>query len=128
MPLALRSVARATPPHLPTLAATLAPLLAVANSGAFHLSYQAGALLIEQASFSGVNTTAVDAAVGAAPAHTDALAAKAEIDNWPKPLLALTRLITIELNRLRTQPSTTFAAFTQAQVITAIKAEVDNLS
>lgn len=127
MALAIRAVARATPPHLPTLAVSLAPLLAVANSGAFHLRYQGGQVLIEQASFSGVNTTAVDAAVVGAPEPSVSLDAKSDIDNWPKPLLALVRLIVIELNRLRQNPTTTFAAFTQAQVIAAIKTEIDNL-
>jgi len=127
MEMAIRSVNRATAPHLPTLAATLAPLLTVANAGSFHLRWTGSAVQIEQASFTGVNTTSVDNAVAAAPVYTDALAAKSEIDNWPKPVLALVRLITIELNRLRQNPTTTFAAFTQAQVIAAIKTEVDNL-
>lgn len=127
MDMEIRSVNRATAPHLPSLATTLAPLLTVANAGSFHLRWTGSAVQIEQGSFVGVNTTLVDAAVAGAPVHTDALAAKFDIDNWPKPLLALVRLITIELNRLRQNPSTTFAAFTQAQVIAAIKAEVDNL-
>lgn len=127
MAMAVRSIARADMPHLATLAATLAPLLAVANAGAFHLRYQAGQLVIEQDSFVGVNTTAVDAAVAAAPTSTPALDAKTDIDNWPKAMLAFARLVTIELNRLRQNPTTTFTAYTQAQVLAAIKAEVDNL-
>lgn len=127
MSLAVRSVARATEPHLVSLATTLAPLLAVANAGSFHLRWTGSAVLIEQESFAGVNTASVDAAVASAPARTSALDAKADIDNWPKPILALVRLIVIELNRLRQNPTTTFSAFTQAQVIAAIKAEVDNL-
>jgi hypothetical protein len=39
----------------------------------------------------------------------------------------LVRLIVTELNRLRTQPTTAFAAFTEAQVLNAIKAEIDGL-
>lgn len=126
MALAIRAVVRATAPNLPALAATLAPLLAAANAGSFHLGYQAGQVLIEQASFTGVNTASVDAAVAAATADTDYLRAKDDIDQWGKPLQALVRLIVVELNRLRQNPSTTFAAYTPAQVIAAIKAEVDN--
>jgi hypothetical protein len=120
-------VSRATQPHIPTLAGTLAPLLAVANAGSFHLRYSSGVVVIEQNSFAGVNTTSVQNAVASALAHTDALAAKDDVDNWPKPLRALVRLIVTELNRLRTQPTTAFAAFTEAQVLAAIKAEIDGL-
>lgn len=127
MALAVRVISRATEPHLATLAGTLAPLLSVANAGSFHLRYGNGQVVIEQESFTGVNLTQVDAAVAAAPERTAALEAKSEIDGWPKPLLALVRLITIELNRLRQNPTTTFSAYTQAQVIAAIKNEVDSL-
>lgn len=125
--MALRSVARASEPHLASLATVLAPLLAVANAGSFHLRWTGSAVIIEQASLTGVNLANVDAAVAAAPVRTSALDAKSDIDGWPKSLLALTRLIAIELNRLRQNPTTVFPAFTQAQVIDAIKAEVDSL-
>lgn len=127
MALAVLAITRATEPHLPTLAGTLAPLLSVANSGSFHLRYAGGQVLIEQASFSGVNQTSVQNAVAAAPTRTAALDAKVDIDHWPKPLLAFAELMRVEINRLRTQPSTTFTAYTRAQVLNAIKAEVDNL-
>lgn len=127
MPLALRSVARATEPHGPALAAALAPLLAVANAGSFQLRYQSGKVIIEQGSFAGCDLAAIDAAVAAAPVVTDALNAKADLDDWPKPLKALVRLIVKELNRLRQNPSTAFAAFTEQQVIDAIKTEIDGL-
>lgn len=120
-------VARVTQPHIPSLAGALAPLLAVANAGSFLLRWTGSSVVIEQNSFAGVNTTSVQNAVAAAPAHTDALAAKDDVDNWPKPLRALVRLIVLELNRLRQNPTTAFAAFTEAQVLMAIKNEIDGL-
>jgi hypothetical protein len=127
MAMVMRVVPRSTPPHMPTLAGTLAPLLALANAGAFHLRYQNGAVLIEQNSFANVNTAAVDTAVANAPVHSAALDAKTDLDNWPKPLKALVRLIVVELNRLRQNPTAVFPAFTEAQVLTAIKNEIDGL-
>lgn len=127
MALAVRAVARATEPHLPTLAAALAPLLAVANAGSFHLRYQTGAVIIEQGSFAGCDLAAIDAVVAGAPTDTDALDAKTDVDNWPKPIRALVKLIVIELNRLRQSPTTTFAAYTEQQVTDAIKTQIDTL-
>jgi predicted trehalose synthase len=127
MALAVRVISRADMPHLTTLAGTLAPLLSVGNAGSFHLRWTGSAVVIEQAHFIGVNTASVDAAVLAAPSHTPALEAKAEIDAWPKPLKALTRLIAVELNRLRQNPTTVYPALTEAQVIAAIKTEIDGL-
>lgn len=127
MALQILAIARATEPHLPTLAASLAPILSAANAGSFHLRYSGGYVLIEQASFTGVNQTNVSNAVAAAATRTAALDAKDDVDNWPKPLRALVRLIVTELNRLRQNPSTTFAAFTETQVLNAIKAEIDSL-
>jgi hypothetical protein len=127
MAMLVRKVARASQPHLSTLADSLRPLLAVANAGSFHLRYETGAVVIEQNSFTGCDLQAIDAAVASAPAHTEALAAKATIDAWPKDLKAFARRVVIEINRLRQNPTTVFPAFTEAQVYDAIKSDVDTL-
>lgn len=118
-------VTRATQPHLPTLADTLAPLLAVANAGGFHLRYQAGQVVIEQASFAGVNLTSVDAAVTAAPEHSDALDAQTEADAIPLLMRAalLTMLDLVNVERARHSAATV----TQSAYVTAVKAKVDAL-
>jgi hypothetical protein len=112
----IRVVSRETEPHLISLAVTLAPLLAVANSGSFHLRYQSGVVIIEQSSFHGVNLSAVDAAVLAAPAHTSVLAAKAWIDTLDPALDAILVALVKLLNTERAQhgrPALTRAAFLQ---------------
>lgn len=125
MALAIRSVARATQPHLPTLAGTLAPLLAAANAGAFCLRYQGGQVVIEQASFAGVNLTSVDAAVAAAPTHTDKLDAKTEADSIPllERAAYLTLLDLINVERARH----TAAAISPATYVASVKTKVDAL-
>lgn len=127
MAMLVRKVARASQPHLSTLADSLRPLLAVANAGSFHLRYESGQVVIEQNSFTGCDLQAIDAAVASAPAHTEALAAKADIDNWPKAMLAFAELVRVEINRLRQNPLTAYPAISRAQVLAAIKAEVDNV-
>lgn len=126
-----RRIARSTQPHLPTLAATLAPLLAPANAGAFHLRYEAklsgSEVVIEQESFSGVNLTSVDNAVAAAPAHSSALDDKLTIDDLPKWHKAIVLCIIDQLNVVRQSPSTTFAAITTTAAWNAIKAKYDTL-
>ena len=128
MALAIRSVTRATQPHLPTLAGSLAPLLAVANCGSFGLRYETGRVVIEQGSFSGCDLTAIDAAVAAAPTTSAYLDAKNDIDN-NVPLWARGWFLALldQINVLRTQPSTTFSAITVNQAITAVKAKIDTL-
>lgn len=123
----MRVVSRATQPHMLTLAGTLAPLLAAANAGSFHLRWQDGSVIIEQNSFTGVNTAQVDAAVAAAPAHTASLDAKANVDAWPVELKAAFLVVMDEVNRVRTQPTTAFAAYTAAQFMNAIKNRVDTI-
>jgi hypothetical protein len=125
MALAVRSVARATAPHLPTLSATLTPLLAVANAGSFHLRYQTGAVVIEQASFAGCDLAAIDAAVAAAPAPSDQLDAQAWIDNMPIPYKAICLALIDQLNTLRAFHS--LSAITPAQAIAAVRTKAGTL-
>jgi hypothetical protein len=127
MAMQLLSVPRATPPHLATLAASLTPLLSPANAGGFHLRYQGGAVVIEQADFTNVNTAAVQAAVAAAPADSDVLNAKETIDELPVWMRAFFLTLVDQINVLRTQPSTTFVAVTPAQAWSAVKAKIDTL-
>lgn len=65
-----------TQPHFTSLSSALAPLLTVANAGGFHLFWSDGVLTIEQGDWSGVNFAAIQTAVDAAPAWTEALTAK----------------------------------------------------
>jgi hypothetical protein len=121
------SIARATEPHLPSLAVTLAPLLNVAGAGSFWLCYQNGLVLIEQASFTGVNQTSVVTAVAAAPVRTAVLDDKDTIDAMPLWLKAAFLVALDQINILRTQPTTVFTAVTAAQFMTAVKNKRDTL-
>jgi hypothetical protein len=121
------SIARATEPHLATLAVTLAPLLAVAGAGSFYLRYQNGVVIIEQGSFVGVNQTSVANAVAAAPVRTAALDDKDTIDAMPLWLKAGFLVALDQINTLRTQPTTVFTAVTAAQFMTAAKNKRDTL-
>ncbi|MBI2510070.1 MAG: hypothetical protein HYV99_08945, partial [Betaproteobacteria bacterium] len=55
------------PPHIPSLATALQPLMAVANAGSFTLHLGPGTVYIEQGGWAGVDLVAVQAAVDAAP-------------------------------------------------------------
>lgn len=125
MALVIRSVSRATQPHLPSLAATLAPLLAVANAGSFHLSYQSARVLIEQGSFAGCDLTAIDAAVAAAPVQSDLLDVKAAVDALPTIQKAILLSIIDAINVERAQHGR--AAITPAMALASIKAKADSL-
>lgn len=127
MAMLMRVVSRATEPHLPTLADALRPLLAAAGANqSFHLRWQNGSVVIEQNSFANVNTAAVDAAVAAAPAKSDALDVKAQINALPllmkAVILSLIDGINVERARHGAQP------ITPAQAIAQIVAKVDALS
>lgn len=127
--MASRRIARATQPHLPTLTATLAPLLSAANAGAFQLRYEArltgSEVVIEQASFTNVDTALVDAAVASAPAYSDALDVKAQINALPLLQKAILLTIIDAINVERARHSV--AAITPTQAIANIVAKVDTL-
>ncbi len=127
MAMAARVVPRGTAPHLPTLASTLTPLLAVANAGGFTLRYDTGKVVIEQASFSGVDTVAVDAAVAAAPAATPQLDAQAWVDALPIEMKAIVLTLLDEINILRTHAAIGLAARTPTQAVNAIRAKAGTL-
>ena len=124
--MAVLTIARATIPDLPTLAATLAPLLAP-GAGAFALSYQGGAVVIDQAAFTGVDVPAVQSAIAAAPVMSAVVGSKRIIDELPVWQRAFFLVLLDQVNTLRTQPSTTFAAVTPAQAWTAVKNKIDTL-
>jgi hypothetical protein len=122
-----RSFPRSTAPDMTVLANSLRPLLTVADAGSFHLRTEPDAVIVEQASFSGVDLAAVQTAVNAAPVATPQSQAKANIDQWPVELKALFLLLVDEINRLRTDPSRTFPAITYQQAWNAVKAKADTL-
>lgn len=122
-----QTVARATAPDLASLAATLTPLLAVAAAGSFQLRYENGQVVIEQASFSGVNMASVNAAVAAAPASTPQLDAQAAIDALPILEKAIVLAIIDQLNVIRAALATPLPAITPAQAISAVRAKAGTL-
>jgi hypothetical protein len=126
MPLLIRVVSRATPPHLPTLNTALAPLLAVANAGAFHSRYQDGAVVIEQNDFTGVDWLAVEAAVAAAPVSSDVLDVKTQIAALPLLTKAIVLALMDAINVERSRHGA--AAITPEQAVAAIVAKVDAIS
>lgn len=123
MAMQVQRFSRVTMPHGPTLAASLASLLAVANAGSFHLRYEGGQVVIEQASFAGVDLTAVGNAVASAPAWTEKLDARAEADNMPLLIKSafLTMLDLVNAERARHA----VAAVTPAQFVASVKTKVD---
>lgn len=123
MPMLIRRVARSTQPHLPTLAATLAPLLALGTpASSFHLRYESGDVVIEQDSFTGVDVEAVDAAVANAPEHSVILDAKAYLDAMPPELEAIFTALVKLINTERAQHSR--QAITKAALIQLAKDEL----
>lgn len=122
-----RTYARATAPHLGSLASTLAPLLAVANAGSFHLRHANSAVIVEQGSFAGVDHAAVQNAVTAAPEHSDKLDAKAEADRMGLFERAAFLTLLDYVNEVRANPTALLATKTSAQFRSDIKAKVDSL-
>jgi hypothetical protein len=127
MPMAQRSVSRATAPHLPTLNTTLTPLLAVAGAGGFHTRYDGAHVVIEQGTFAGVNTAAVDAAVAAAPVATDELDAQCWVDAMPITDKAVLLTLLDEINTIRTNPALGLAARAVPQAIGAVRTKAGTL-
>ena len=122
-----RSFPRASAPHGPTLGAALAAII----PGSIHIRHEGGAVIIEAASFAGVNLTSVQAAVDAAPADTPAERAKNAVDTTqglPACLVeAMARALVPTLNQTRTDPLTPKAAITADAVRTSLKAQIDAL-
>lgn len=125
MALHVLAFARATEPHLPTLAAALAPILSAANAGSFHLRYAGGVVLIEQASFTGVNQTSVSNAVAAAPVRTVQLDAKQRVDELSLVERAAYQTLLDLVNVERARHSA--AAISVATFVANVKTKVDAL-
>lgn len=113
-----RSYPRATPPHPPTLAASLAAVLS-----SFYAYYEAGVVQIAAESFAGTTDAAIQAIVTAAPSASPQLDAKAQADALTlvekAAYLTLLDLINVEPGRHSA------AAITSAQFVTAVKNKVD---
>jgi hypothetical protein len=126
MAMLVRKVARASQPHLSTLADSLRPLLAVATpASSFHLRYESGAVVIEQNSFTGCDPQAIDAAVASAPEHTEVLDVKAQLNALPLLMKAIVLALIDGINIERARHGV--AAITPAQAIASIVAKVDAL-
>lgn len=125
--MAIQSIARATEPHLPSLVATLTPLLAVASAGSFTVRYQGGNVVIEQASFTGVNMTSVTNAVVAAPVTSPQLDAQDAIDNMPILQKAIVLALIDQLNVIRAALPSPLGAITPAQAVAAIRTKAGTL-
>jgi hypothetical protein len=127
MAMQVRSIARATKPHQHTLDDALRPLLALGTPpSSFHSRYQDGKVYIEQNSFTGVDWPAVEAAVASAPAHTEALDVKAQINALPLLMKAIVLSLIDGINVERARHGV--AAITPAQAIAQIVAKVDAIS
>lgn len=128
MPLTLLSLARGpVAPDIYALVETLRPLLAPANAGGFMVRYQAPSVIVEQESFTGVNVASCQAAVTAAAAETAQTLARGDVDAWTIAFRALVLTLVDQINILRTQPTTVFAAVTDAQAFNAIKNRANTL-
>jgi pectin methylesterase-like acyl-CoA thioesterase len=122
------SFARATSPHMPSLAAALAPVI----PGAFHVRYQPGTVVIEANAWAGVDLAAVQSAVDAAPADTTVVRAKDEkaaiagADHCLRRAYALVLLD--EVNTIRANiAAASLAPRTVIQMNAAIDTKVDVL-
>jgi hypothetical protein len=116
---------RSTAPHLESLAATLTPLLAVANAGSFHLSFTGSHVVIAQGGWDGVNLTSVQTAVTNAPNDSETLTAKFEADRIPPMFKAAFIVVLDGVNIERARHGA--AAITPAQFVTQIKQKLDTL-
>ena len=125
--MAERRIPRASQPHLSTLADTLRPLLALGTpASSFHLRYERGDVVIEQNSFTGVDLSAVSAAVQSAPEHSEVLDVKAQINALPLLLKAIVLSLIDGLNIERARHGV--AAISPAQAVASIVAKVDAIS
>lgn len=116
-----RTFARATPAHVGSLADAIRGLI----PGSFHIIEVSGAVVIETASWDGVDTEAVQLQVTAAPDDTDTVRAKYEADAIPVLLKAALLSLLDGLNMERARHGV--AAITPAQFVAAIRAKVDSL-
>lgn len=125
MALEARTFPRATAPHIPSIDFVALGLPAA------HVRWTGGQVIVEAASWTGVNLTAVQAAIDAAPADTRAERSKAAVDGTQGLAAclveAMARALVPTLNQTRTDPLTIKAAITAAQVRTALKTQIDTL-
>ena len=122
-----RSFPRATVPYAPTLAINLAGLVA----GSLHIRHQTGQVIIEAASWQGVNLSAVQAQVDAALADSAAMHAKYAVDGVqglaPCLIEAMTRALLPVLNDARQNPLLIRSVITEDQARSNLKAQIDTL-
>jgi len=120
-----RRFPRAAQPLFSALATTLAPLLAVANTGSFHLAWDGSAIIIEQGAWDGVDLVAVQTAVTDAVTQTDQLTAKdalASLSLWEEAIFRVF-LDLVNENRTALGKSTLSAG----AFFTLVKTKIDTL-
>ena len=120
-----RRFPRATRPLLSALATTLAPLLAVANAGSFHLAWDGSAVIVEQGAWDDVDLVVVQTAVTNAVIQTDQLTAKdalASLSLWEEAIFRVF-LDLVNENRTALGKSTLSAG----AFFTLVKTKIDTL-
>lgn len=105
-------------PHVPTLCDALRGLI----PGAFHLRAGAGTVVIDTTTWDGVDITAVQAQVAAAPADTETVRAKYDASSLPPLLRALAWALLDLVNVERARHGAT--AVTPAQFVALVKDKV----
>ena len=117
--------ARVTEPDGPSLIAQLRA--ADATVGVQHDPGSSTYVLKKATAWAAGEITAAQTVLDAAPAASAQLAAQAWIDQLPIGQKALLLALLDQINTLRTQPSTTFAAVTPAQALAAVRTKAGTL-
>ncbi len=121
-----RAFPRATEPHRPAIEKAIAAYMTGKGQPSFYLFWDAAAsaVILEAPSLSGVEDSAIQAAVDAAPIATNALAAQDAIDTMSPVDLAIERVHLDEINEVRAALNPAKAALTEQAHLDAIKAKV----
>ena len=127
-----QTFARASAPHIPTLADAIRSQM---QGRIFYIDHTDGNVIVNCDDFTGITLSNIQAQVDACVADSPIARAKYYIDNLDSSastgsvegLLyrAMWAVLVDEFNPLRTTPSTTFAARNVGQVKTALKNKLD---
>ncbi len=98
-----------------------------ASAGVQHTDGSPFFVLKKATIWTGPQTTAAQNVLDTAPATSERLSAQAAIDAMSIFEKAIILAIIDEINRLRTQPTTTFIAFTMQQAIAAVRTKAGTL-
>lgn len=122
--------ARSTEIDFPALLGLIRTTVSDAAAGAgYSGAWTSGALVRVKKSttWSAANISAVQNVLNTSPALTAQRTAQNEIDTWSVTMRAFALALLDEINRLRTQPTTTFVSVTPAQMLSAIRDKAGTL-